>query len=432
MKRFILVLLGGLLLNSLAFAQLGVRTQRGRATQELQAEGYSAAHNNIPLDSIAKITNTTTGEEIEVTITGRIASSRSRVIDLSLAAWEALKLTPDTIVMVVYNPPPPVRNNPTRRPQPAQQTAPEPEPVLEIAAELEPEPEITAEPEYRPEPEPAPRIAAEPEYEPEPVIPLAIAEPENVNAYDEWAGYEEYAEYADAAEHYDEYTGYEDGTKYYDEHSRYEDDTVYIAQTGPSIASQLMYHLLILDRTHSAPGSGIGDLRDVSMVYQFKHGKNGYLIALYTSAAGPVFPAIPEKSRVLVGLTTAREVTLKEYVNSSAFKRFVTNKKVLAEIQAALEKPAAELRIAELRIKVIPSLPNPNSGKIYRLQVGAFSLPKSAAETERQLRDAGFTAARETHGSLYRVMAVGIRAADVHAALRRLESAGFKEVWIRE
>ena len=83
-------------------------------------------------------------------------------------------------------------------------------------------------------------------------------------------------------------------------------------------------------------------------------------------------------------------------------------------------------------IKIIPSLPNPNSGKTYRLQVGAFSVADSAAKTMQQLRALGLNAAQEQHGSLLRVSAVGVRAADVYSAVQKLEAAGFKEVWIRE
>jgi hypothetical protein len=101
-------------------------------------------------------------------------------------------------------------------------------------------------------------------------------------------------------------------------------------------ASHRLYHLLGLDRTRS-PNSDIGDLQNITVLYKYRHGRNGYLIAVYTSSReGPVFPAIPANSRILVNFITVHPVMLKDYVNSSAFRRFVTNRVLLSEIQRAL------------------------------------------------------------------------------------------------
>jgi hypothetical protein len=156
-------------------------------------------------------------------------------------------------------------------------------------------------------------------------------------------------------------------------------------------------------------------------LYKFKHGKNGYLIALYTSQEGLLIPAIPDKSRVVLNTTATQKNVLREFINSALFRRFVSNRTVLSQLQKALEG-----------IKIIPALPKANSGKIYRIQVGSFAKPESAAEAARLLEYAGFAAAEERYGSLRRVFAKDIPAADVSAAVQRLESAGFKEVWIRE
>jgi len=83
-------------------------------------------------------------------------------------------------------------------------------------------------------------------------------------------------------------------------------------------------------------------------------------------------------------------------------------------------------------IKIIPKLPDPSSGKVYRIQVAAFSHIALAQVCFDRLKAAGFSPAYEQNGSLYRVVISGIRAADVSFAAQRLSAAGFSEAWIRE
>ena len=100
--------------------------------------------------------------------------------------------------------------------------------------------------------------------------------------------------------------------------------------------SRTLYHLLILDR-RNCPNSDIADLKNINVLYKFKHGRNGYLIAIYTSSKeGPVFPVLPAGSRILVELVTSHKIVLRDYVNSTAFRRFVTHRRVLSEIRRIL------------------------------------------------------------------------------------------------
>jgi hypothetical protein len=85
-----------------------------------------------------------------------------------------------------------------------------------------------------------------------------------------------------------------------------------------------------------------------------------------------------------------------------------------------------------VELKVIPRVPDPNSNKVYRLQVGSFSRPDIAGVFMQRLKDAGFETAEEMFESFHRVLAVDIHAMDVNQALVVLGSAGFTEVWIRE
>ena len=100
--------------------------------------------------------------------------------------------------------------------------------------------------------------------------------------------------------------------------------------------------------------------------------------------------------------------------------------------KSAAEADYSALVLTHTPIKVVPGLPNPNSRKTYRLQVGAYARAETADFAECALKDAGFKTKREAHGSLTRVLAVGIAAADVKSAVQTIESAGFGEVWVRE
>jgi hypothetical protein len=99
--------------------------------------------------------------------------------------------------------------------------------------------------------------------------------------------------------------------------------------------TQPMYHLLILDRVKCKSNSDISNLQNIKLLYKFKHGRNGYLIAVYISS-GEESPEMPDKSRVLVNLTAANKAFLRDYTNSSVFRRFVTNRRVISQLQRTL------------------------------------------------------------------------------------------------
>jgi cell division protein FtsN len=85
-----------------------------------------------------------------------------------------------------------------------------------------------------------------------------------------------------------------------------------------------------------------------------------------------------------------------------------------------------------VNIRVIPGLPDPNSRKVYRLQVGSYSVHSTADRMVQQLRAAGLQAGIEYYNSLQRVLVLGVRAADAASVVQTLGLMGFEEVWIRE
>jgi len=83
-------------------------------------------------------------------------------------------------------------------------------------------------------------------------------------------------------------------------------------------------------------------------------------------------------------------------------------------------------------MKIVPRLPDPRNGRIYKLQVGAFASIEAAERIAQRIRVAGFNVVEEQYGQLYRVIAAGVPSAMVQSALQRLGTLGIKEVWIRE
>jgi len=234
MKRLNLVLFCLFLLNFSVFAQIGGTTQRGKATHEMDSEGFFAAHNSFPLGSTIKVVNTITGKEINAVVSGRIPASPDRIVDLSYDVWDALGMTEGAVVTLTYAPPPVVRPTPA---------------AAEPAAEAEDIREIT-------------RLKA----------------------------------------------------------------------------TQPLYHLLILDRRNCEANSDISDLQNIKLIYKFSHNRNGYLVAVFASTTkGPVFPVMPDRSRILVNLMTTDLAFIRDYMNSAPFKRFVTNRQAISQLRTALK-----------------------------------------------------------------------------------------------
>jgi len=98
-----------------------------------------------------------------------------------------------------------------------------------------------------------------------------------------------------------------------------------------------------------------------------------------------------------------------------------------------IQPPAPEPVYAPtMNIRVIPGLPDPNSAKIYRIQVGSYAVHNTADIMAQRLKTAGLYTDFEFYNSLKRVIVPGIRASDACTVVQMLESLGFAEVWIRE
>ncbi|MDR2784187.1 MAG: septal ring lytic transglycosylase RlpA family protein [Treponema sp.] len=79
-----------------------------------------------------------------------------------------------------------------------------------------------------------------------------------------------------------------------------------------------------------------------------------------------------------------------------------------------------------------PAIPPMGTNKRYRLQIGAFRVPKNAVSVFEKLKNVGLNPAYERSGDLYRVVLSGIKADDVQGVAEKIGQAGFTEALIRE
>ena len=82
--------------------------------------------------------------------------------------------------------------------------------------------------------------------------------------------------------------------------------------------------------------------------------------------------------------------------------------------------------------RIIGGIPPAGSTKHYRLQVGAYRVPRNAVESFDKLKNAGLKPAYEQYGELYRVVLAGLRASEIQAIAQILGNVGFPEALIRE
>jgi hypothetical protein len=100
------------------------------------------------------------------------------------------------------------------------------------------------------------------------------------------------------------------------------------------------------------------------------------------------------------------------------------------EVREAREK--RKTSAAPREALIIPGLPDGNSGKVYRLQIGAFSTESDAARFVSELANSGFNIALEPDGTVYRVFAADIPAAMVYYAALKLGGLGVTQILLRE
>jgi hypothetical protein len=416
MKQLLLAVLFGLVFSTPTItSQTSGFSQIGKPGQELLGGGYFIAHSSLPLNSKAKVVNLLTGQEVEVTVIRYIPASTNRIADISMNVWQKLELTPDTDIKIYTSasgkPPP-------RRPRVAT-PAPAPEAV--------------------PPPPPAP-----------PALQTATVEILR-DVYDN--GYDD---------------GYFDG--YYD---GYIIDSYQAAQPAPVVETsrqQAPPAIVINDtraqqakpvrapvvetRQEQIPPAVASDIwAQVAKPAELKApvaaapsvAVNDTRPQQAQPAPAPVVETRTERTQTFVvnetGPQTAKPSVVIDNSSQQTFQPVMpvippvvienppqTFQPVMPpEIRT---QPAPFTQIKE--VVVAPGLPNPNNGKTYFLQVGAYASTDAAAAIARQLVSSGFKVAYDPADSLHRILVRDVPAAMVYDTAQQLSAFGIEEVWLRE
>jgi rare lipoprotein A (peptidoglycan hydrolase) len=396
------------LLISPIFAQVNSFFQRGKAVQEINSDGLTAGHPSLPINSKATVINTLTGKEVEVTIVRRVPASANRIVDLSAGAWQALGVNADTDVIVSTSPPP--------RPRPA-------------IAQAEEEPEDPPPP-PPPPPDPPAEIAEEPRDDGgDPSQPINIT----VNAY----------------------LTPEERQKY--------SETMGYRHDNESFLAWLASMMMIMNQD-IRDARDVRDIRDARETRDVRDARDERSSSSASGSSQPQVLQITQNAQPYQGGAQPGTVVTQTPKTDNAHSHHHHQSHVQPQpqpqpvqqpppvqqqpvqpppVQQQPARPAPEnlsinpvnppLPPTELgEIKIIPGLPNPNSNKIYHVQVGSFSAREAAARVEQQVRLAGFSAGTEFHNNYYRVLALNIPAPNVHNSILRLSTIGFREFWVRE
>ena len=367
MKRISMVILCGCLLSSLVMAQITGFNQRGRATQELRAEGFAIAHPSLLLNSKVMLVNTLTGKEIEANVVGRILASPDRIADLSFDAWQELGLHAGSEIRIHTNPP--VRPRLAAAPPPPAEPVPETPPP--------PDPEILG------------RLAAlelwvsQHTHDPEDIDTLYSPDPQiitRLRALETW---------------------------------------VVLHSPDPEVMTRLMA-LEAREQPHEPQNTDpqIIERLDALELWVTQHGVDPeVLIRLSALEARPEVQEVREVREVV----HVQHAAPPPAPPPSAPVVLHVHPQVTQHVPYFVAMP-----------RVIPGLPDPNTGKIYRLQIGSFSTQLTADRVSRLVGSLGFNVAQEWTGAMHRVLATDVPAALVSSAVQRLGLIGIEQVWVRE
>jgi rare lipoprotein A len=82
-------------------------------------------------------------------------------------------------------------------------------------------------------------------------------------------------------------------------------------------------------------------------------------------------------------------------------------------------------------VRFTPAI-NPLPGKMYRLQVGSYKVPRNALDTFSKLKAVSLNPAYEQHGEFYRVVLARVSGTEIQSVADKLSRAGFYEVVVYE
>jgi rare lipoprotein A len=112
---------------------------------------------------------------------------------------------------------------------------------------------------------------------------------------------------------------------------------------------------------------------------------------------------------------------------------------VVTADRSAVSPPQTESPVPPLMVRSGPAwlkgaVPEEavSSGKLYRIQVGAYIQPQNAVEAFDRLKKAGLNPAYEKYNDFYRVVLAGIKNAEIQSVAEKIGEAGFREAIVKE
>ena len=352
--------------------------QEGIATQELPPGAFTAHHPSRPIGSGVIVRNTENGREVEVTITGRIPASRDRIIDLSPTAAEAIGLEPGVPVLL-YTPQPVASFTvPVPQSEPFTFYVPPAAPPQPPAYEYEYEP-ITSWYEPPPFESEPPRETAR---ESEPREPINITMHIYLSNQDKPA-----------------------------EAPRPE------PQPAPPV------NVIIVKDEKEAPPEYLQERTGTTAPELNWLAWLSYMTSLAQTQQPPASEEAPPQAQ-LPPPQQPLQPPLQEPLPQEPLPQMQPQQPPLP--QAQIVQPQSN------SILIIPAMPDPEDGKLYRMQLGAYGTLETASRIVQELRSAGFDAVCEQTGTNYRVLTVGIPSSMAYHAVQRLGALGFREIWIKE
>ncbi|MDR1839171.1 MAG: SPOR domain-containing protein [Treponema sp.] len=383
-------------------ARLGNFTVRGAASQEMTSSGLVGAHPSLPLNSKVKITNPENNREIEITIIGRIQPSLSRIIDLSPAAIRALDMTAGGQVILTVPAPPPIA------------WARQSELIVDMSRE-----------------EPPKTFSGTQEI-------VQIAPAQNAPAGGSSNNMEALLQaflVAQGANRQD--AGQTSVTS---------EAVITAPSSGSSKSSEFLAWLMAmsLDTRSAREARYAREAREAREAQEAREAREAREVREAREArevreireareAREAAAARQISSQPAANNDTNRQSVLSNLRDSNTPPGFRISANQSTRQQDTIQTEAQKSSVNnQPPVQLIPGLPDANSGKVYRLQIGAYSTPETAARAVELLLSAGFNVELELSNPVYRVVVTGINARDVQPVSVRLGSFGFNQIWVRD
>jgi hypothetical protein len=428
MKRTLCVLISGLLVTTLALAQISNFNQRGKAVNGLKGDGICIAHPSLPVNSKVMVVNTATGKEVEATVINRVSASPDRIAELSSGAWQALGLSPDNDIRIYTTPPP--------RPRPATASAPTatqndistpvgwPEnngftPFTPATPSNQQPPNITIN-NYIPE-----------QQQPEKQTPYGTPSVNSSTEFLAWLAAMDSRDSRDARDARDA-RDVRDSRDTRDARDARESRDYRIAAASPYAYQPpvVAQAAPVYQPQPQPPQVASYPVQPSAPVYQPQPVQPAYQpqqVTVYPQAQQPAPIYSPPSQQVTVYPPIQQPAPVYQ---PQPVQPVYQPQPVQPVYQPQPIQPAPQTQMG--RLQIIPGLPDPNCGRTFMLQIGSFAMPEAAASTAQQARAYGFNVVYETYGNMYRVIVPNVPAATVYPTAQKLGAMGIQQIWIRE